>query len=305
MTRLFTHDSALAHVTPPGHPECAARYRTVIDALQGAAVDWREAPLADDADILRCHPARYLAHVRDSVPDEGWAQIDGDTFLSPGSMEPALRAVGGCTAAVDEVLAGRAPNAFVAMRPCGHHAERETAMGFCTFGNVAIAARRALDHHALDRVAVLDFDVHHGNGTQDLLWDERRAFFASTHQLPLFPGTGKADETGAHNQIMNVPLPPGSGGAEAREAWRRICDRLARFRPQLVLISAGFDAHAADPLAQLNWDESDFTAITRMICDVATSVDAPVVSALEGGYDLPALGRSARAHVDVLTEVTR
>lgn len=305
MTLLYTHDSALAHVTPPGHPECPERYQAVMAALEDAVVRRREAPLAERDHILRCHPAAYLERIENSVPAEGWTQLDGDTHLSPTSLEAVFRAVGGSVAAVDAVLTGTAPNAFVAMRPCGHHAEHETAMGFCVFGNVAIAAKHALEHHQLDRVAVLDFDVHHGNGTQDLLWNERRAFFASTHQHPLFPGTGRAHEKGGFGQVMNVPLAAGTGGAEAREAWARICDQVTAFRPQLIVISAGFDAHEADPLASLRWDESDFVAITRMICDAAAVADAPVVSALEGGYDLAALGRSVRAHVDVLTEVAR
>lgn len=303
MTLVFTHPSAKEHVTPPGHPEQVARMDAVLDGLEGARVDWREAPLASDTDILRCHPQRYLDRIRSSAPNEGQRMLDGDTYLSPGSLAAVSHAVGGVTAAVDEVLAGRAPNAFIAMRPPGHHAERETAMGFCVFGSVAIAAKRALDHHGLDRVAVLDFDVHHGNGTQDLLWSEKRALFASSHQMPLFPGTGKASEAGEFGQILNAPLPPGSSGARAREVWRDILRQVGRWRPQLILVSAGFDAHRDDPLANLDWDETDYTAITRMICDTATGLSAPVVSALEGGYDLAALGRSVRAHVDVLTEV--
>ncbi|WP_041527471.1 histone deacetylase family protein [Paracoccus aminophilus] len=303
MTLLYTHPSAWAHLTPEGHPEQVARMDAVRDALESAVLERREAPRAGDADLLRCHPQAYLDRIRDSLPDEGIRMLDGDTYISQGGFQAARHAVGGVCQAVDDVLAGRAPNAFVAMRPPGHHAERETPMGFCIFGSVAIAAKRALDHHGLDRVAVLDFDVHHGNGTQDLLWDEKRAFFASTHQMPLFPGTGKASERGEFGQIMNLPLAPDTGGAEARAAWRAIAGQVERFRPQLVLISAGFDAHRDDPLASLNWDESDFTAITRMICDAATAHSAPVVSALEGGYDLGALGRSVRAHVDVLTEV--
>ena len=177
-------------------------------------------------------------------------------------------------------------------------------MGFCVFSTVALGALRALDHHGLDRVAVLDFDVHHGNGTQDLLWDEGRAMFASTHQSPLYPGTGAASERGAHGQIVNVPLPSGSTGARAREVWQGICARVLDWRPQLILVSAGFDAHAEDPLAFLTWRERDFAAITRMICDTAAACSAPVVSALEGGYDLAALGRSARAHVEVLKETS-
>ncbi|MDQ1900434.1 histone deacetylase family protein [Paracoccus sp. WLY502] len=301
-TALFTHPDAERHITPPGHAEQVARHAAVLDALADLALDRREAPRADEADILRCHPQSYLERIRAAVPEEGWQMLDADTHLSPGSLDAALRGVGGAVAAVDAVLAGEVANAFVAMRPPGHHAERETPMGFCIFGNAAIAAMRALDHHGLDRVAVLDFDVHHGNGTQALLWDERRAFFASTHQMPLYPGTGAASEQGAHGQMVNVPLRPGSDGAAGQAAWRDILARCRDFAPQLVIVSAGFDAHAADPLAQLNWDDDDFAAITRMICDMAADLSAPVVSCLEGGYDLDALGRSARAHVQVLLE---
>ncbi|QFG38283.1 acetoin utilization deacetylase AcuC-like enzyme [Paracoccus pantotrophus] len=302
MTLLYTHPSGFSHVTPPSHPEQVARLDAVLAALEGMDLERREAPEAAERDILRAHPAGYLALLRRKLPAEGWSMLDSDTYLAPGSLEAARHAAGGACAAVDAVLAGEAPNAFVAMRPPGHHAERMKAMGFCILSSVAIAALRALDHHGLDRVAVLDFDVHHGNGTQDVLWDEKRAFFASTHQVPLYPGTGAASERGAHGQIVNMPLAPGSGGDEARAAWRAICDRVAAWRPQLVLVSAGFDAHADDPLAALMWREADFTAITRMICDTAAGCSAPVVSALEGGYDLAALGRSARAHVDVLRE---
>lgn len=273
-----------------------------MTALSDLDLDRRHAPDAEDEDILRCHPATYLSLLRRKVPAEGWTMLDADTYLSPGSLEAARHAVGGVCAAVDAVLAGQAPNAFVAMRPPGHHAEQAKPMGFCMLNSIAIGARRALDHHGLDRVAVLDFDVHHGNGTQDILWHESRAMFASTHQYPLYPGTGGASENGAHDQILNIPLHAGTDGAPARAAWQQICTRVEAWRPQLVLVSAGFDAHAEDPLAGLLWDESDFTAITRMICDAAVSCSAPVVSVLEGGYDLGALGRSARAHVDVLRE---
>ena len=304
MTLLYTHPSGFQHVTPPSHPEQVARLEAVLAALKGMDLDRREAPEAPDDEILRCHPASYLSLVRRKLPDQGWTMLDADTYLSPGSLAAARHAVGGVCAAVDAVLAGQAPNAFVAMRPPGHHTERAKAMGFCIFNAIAIGALRALDHHGLDRVAVLDFDVHHGNGTQDLLWNEPRALFASTHQHPLYPGTGAAGERGAHGQILNVPLQAGTGGDPARAAWRGICDRVLAWRPQLVLVSAGFDAHAQDPLASLAWDEADFTAITRMICDAATSCSAPVVSVLEGGYDLAALGRSVRAHVEVLRETT-
>ncbi|MCT4333714.1 histone deacetylase family protein [Paracoccus sp. YLB-12] len=301
-TLLFSHSDAEAHLMPPGHPEQVARYGAVMSALAGLDLVARDAPLADDQDILRCHPGSYLDRLRAARPEDGFRMLDADTSMSPGSLQAASRAVGGACAAVDAVLASEADSAFVAMRPPGHHAERETPMGFCFFGTVAIAATRAMEHHGLDRVAVLDFDVHHGNGTQDLLWNEKRAFFASSHQMPLFPGTGSAAEQGAHDQILNVPMTAGSGGDEARQAWKGILDRCREFSPQLVLLSAGFDAHRDDPLAQLNWIEDDFVAITRMICDVAGWCGAPVVSCLEGGYDLAALGRSVRAHVEVLME---
>lgn len=300
-TILYTHASGAGHQTPDGHAEQVARHQAVLDALADLDLDRRQAPLGADADVLRCHPASYLQELRERTPRHGTVMLDADTFSSPGGLTAALHAVGGACAAVDAVLQDGG-NAFVAMRPPGHHAETETAMGFCLLGTAAIAARRALDHHGLDRVAVLDFDVHHGNGTQDLLWSEARAFFASSHQMPLYPGTGAASETGAHGQMVNAPLPPESDGALARAVWDDILAQARAHDPQLVIISAGFDAHAADPLAQLNWDEDDFTAITRAICDMAAACGAPVVSCLEGGYDLDALGRAARAHVQVLME---
>lgn len=300
---LYSHESARRHVTPDGHPEQVARYDAVMAALDGLALERREAPMAADAELLRCHPARYLQGLRDAVPEAGTRQIDADTHLSPGSLEPALRAVGGACAAVDAVLAGEARRAFVAMRPPGHHAEAEVSMGFCLFGTVAIAAKRALDHHGLERVVVLDFDVHHGNGTQALLWDEARVLFVSSQQSPLWPGTGAASERGAHGQVVNLPLPPGSDGGLARAEWRPALERMRDLAPQLVLISAGFDAHGDDPLAQLDWDDDDYAGLTRDILNAAGG--APVVSCLEGGYDLDALRRAVRAHVTTLMETER
>lgn len=300
-TALFTHPDCLLHVEPPGHPEQADRLRAIERALAGRDLLRRDAPLADETEVLRCHPARYLDRVKQAIPVQGWAQLDGDTYLSPGSLTAALRGVGGACAAVDAVLAGQAANAFVACRPPGHHAETERAMGFCLFGSVAIAAKRALDHHGLPRVAVLDFDVHHGNGTQDLLWDDPRALFVSSHQMPLYPGTGHPDECGAHGQILNLPLHPGTGGAAMRAAWESAFPRIAAHAPELILISAGFDAHRDDPLASLLWTEEDFRWLTSRICELAdTHCAGRVVSALEGGYDLPALAASTAAHVDVL-----
>ncbi len=301
-TLLLSHRSSLDHVTPPGHPERVARYEAVTRALEApafAALDRREAPVCGRAEILRCHPEDYVAAVEAAIPDEGYRALDPDTHVSAGSLEPAMRAVGGAGAAVDAVLAGEATNAFVAMRPPGHHAEPARAMGFCLFGTVAIAAKRALDLHGLSRVAVVDFDVHHGNGTQALLWNEARALFASSHQMPLYPGTGAPHERGAHDNILNVPLDPMTGGGEMRRAYDNIIlPSVAEFDPELILVSAGFDAHAADPLANLNWTTEDFAWVTRRICDVAGDVcEGRVVSSLEGGYDLDALGASVAAHV--------
>jgi len=300
----FSHDDGLNHETPPGHPEQVARLEAIRSALAGFDLDRREAPLGEDADILRCHPQSHIDHIVGSAPTVGWRSIDADTHMSPGTLTAARRAVGGCTAAVDGVLDGESRTAFVGCRPPGHHAERETAMGFCFFGNVAIAAKRALDHHGLARVAVVDFDVHHGNGTQDLLWDEGRALFISSHQMPLYPGSGHAHERGAHDNVLNLPLPGGTGGHEMRLVYEdAVFPALLAFRPELILISAGFDAHRADPLAGLMWETEDFTWLTARLCDVAEAVcGGRIVSTLEGGYDLQALGASVAAHAAVLKE---
>ncbi len=301
-TALLTHAECLGHVTPPGHPEQVARLEHVLHALEALDLHRVTAPLAAEDDILRCHPKSYVEGLRAGRPVEGFAQIDGDTFLSPGSLEAAFRGAGAAVRAVDLVLEGEARNAFCAIRPPGHHAERDTAMGFCLFGNAALAARHALDHHGLGRVAVVDFDVHHGNGTQDLLWEEPRALVITSQQMPLWPGSGRADETGAFDNVVNIPLAPHSGGAEMRRAYEaHALPRLRAFAPELIVISAGFDAHAEDPLAQLNWNEADFAWVTREICKVAAECcDGRVVSTLEGGYDLKALAASARTHVEEL-----
>lgn len=304
MTALITHDDFHAHVTPPGHPEQVARLDAVLGALRDMELIRVTAPLAAEADLLRIHPKSYLAEVAAMIPESGIRQVDGDTFVSPGSLGAAWRAVGAVVRAVDMVMAGEAGNAFAAVRPPGHHAERETPMGFCLFGNVAAGAKHALEHHGLKRVAVVDFDVHHGNGTQDLLWDERRALYFSSHQSPLWPGSGRRDETGAYDTIVNLPLPPESDGAHMRAVYEaEVFPRLREFAPEMILISAGFDAHRADPLAQLNWVTEDFAWLTEKLCEIAQELcGGRVVSALEGGYDLQALGDSVAAHVRVLKE---
>ena len=305
-TALVTHDACFDHVTPPGHPEQVARLDAVLGALQGMELHRVTAPLGAEDDILRAHPAAHIAALRDAAPDEGWRSLDADTHMSVGTLEAAFRCVGGVVRAVDMVLGGDAPNAFVAMRPPGHHAERETPMGFCFFGNVAIAAKHALEHHGLDCVAIVDFDVHHGNGTQDLVEDDPRILFCSTHQMPLYPGTGAAHETGVGN-VLNCPLPDGAGSKAFRDVMEQVVlPRVDAFAPQLIIISAGFDAHSDDPLAGMNLVEGDFTWVTEKLCDLADRhCEGRVVSSLEGGYDLPALGASAAAHVNVLKDRAR
>lgn len=303
VTALITHPDAEAHLTPQGHPEQVARMAAVLQALAGMDLMQVKAPLGADDDILRCHPAGHVAALKAAAPTSGWRSLDADTHMSPGTLAAAYRGVGGCVRAVDLVMAGTATNAFVAMRPPGHHAERETAMGFCFFGNVAIAAKYALEHHGLDRVAIVDFDVHHGNGTQDLVEDDPRILFCSTHQSPLYPGTGAAHETGVGN-VLNVPLPDRTGSKAFRDVMTRVVlPRVDAFSPQLLLISAGFDAHADDPLAGMMLTTQDFGWVTEKLCALAAvHCDGRVVSSLEGGYDLAALGESAAAHVAVLKE---
>ncbi|WP_296417652.1 histone deacetylase family protein [Pseudooctadecabacter sp.] len=302
-TALMTHKAGYDHVTPPGHPEQVARLDAVLGALEGMALTPVEAPLVAEDDLLRCHPKSYVDSIRAAAPEDGWRSLDADTHMSVGSLEAAFRAAGGAVKAVDMVMDGQVRNAFVAMRPPGHHAERETAMGFCFFGNVAVAAKHALEFHGLSRVAIVDFDVHHGNGTQDLVEEDARILFCSSHQMPLYPGTGAAHETGVGN-VLNVPLPDGAGSAAFQAAWRdHVCPRIEAFKPELLIISAGFDAHADDPLAGMMLQDSDFAWVTEQLCDLADRFcDGRVVSCLEGGYDLDALGRSARAHVEVLED---
>jgi len=303
VTALVTHDACFDHVTPPGHPEQVARLDAVLGALKGMDLRHVKAPMGAEDDILLAHPKAHVSTIRNAAPETGWRSLDADTHMSVGTLEAAFRCVGGVVRAVDLVMGDDVRNAFVAMRPPGHHAERETAMGFCFFGNVAIAAKYALEHHGLKRVAIVDFDVHHGNGTQDLVEDDPRILFCSTHQSPLYPGTGAAHETGVGN-VLNCPLPEGAGSKAFRDVMERVVlPRVDAFSPQLLIISAGFDAHRDDPLAGMNLVEDDFAWITERLCDLADRhCKGRVVSSLEGGYDLVALGACAAAHVNVLRE---
>jgi acetoin utilization deacetylase AcuC-like enzyme len=304
-TLLITHPACLQHLTPRGHPERPDRLRAVEQALEAEKFQTLariQAPLAPLELIALCHPMDYIVELREATPKEGIVHLDADTAMSPGTFEAALRAAGGAIHAVDEVVTKKAANAFVATRPPGHHAETARPMGFCLFDNAAIAARYAQDRHGIASVAIVDFDVHHGNGSQEIFWSDKTVMYCSTHQMPLFPGTGATGETGDYNTVVNAPLRPGDGAAAFRAAFAaRILPRLADFKPELVIISAGFDAHMRDPLANINLEEADFVWATQKIMDVADRcAGGRVVSLLEGGYDLQALGNSVAAHVGTL-----
>jgi acetoin utilization deacetylase AcuC-like enzyme len=303
-TAFYSHPICQEHEAGPGHPEQPARLKAILDALDApdfAGLDRQSAPLSDIAALKEAHDADLVDLIFAKMPSTGYAAIDGDTLMSPASGEAALRAVGAVRAAVDAVMAGEADNAFCAVRPPGHHAEPDRSMGFCLFNNVVLGAERARREHGLGRIAVVDFDVHHGNGTQAAFERDGDLMFASTHQSPLYPGTGATNERGVGN-IFNAPLRPESGSAEFRDAMQsKLLPALRDFAPELILISAGFDAHNDDPLANLRLFEADYAWVTTELCQIAAEKCAGrVVSTLEGGYDLNALAASAAAHVGAL-----
>ncbi|WP_019997049.1 histone deacetylase family protein [Aureimonas ureilytica] len=301
LTRLYHHPVFREHLTTPGHPERPERIVAVEAALEAEAFQNLDRVLAPEGAVeavYRCHGVDYVRRIARTIPEEGIARIDGDTVVSPRSFAAALHGVGAACAGVDDVMSGEARNVFVAARPPGHHAERETAMGFCLFNQAAVAARHAQAAHGLERVAIVDWDVHHGNGTQDIFWSDPSVLYVSTHQMPLFPGTGARDETGAGN-IVNVPLRDDDGTDEFRAAFSDVVlPALENFRPDLVIISAGFDAHHRDPLGGLNLTEADFDWATGKLLDIAgRHGNHRLVSILEGGYDLQGLSQSVAAHV--------
>ncbi|CDX18305.1 conserved hypothetical protein [Mesorhizobium sp. ORS 3324] len=300
-TRLYTHPVFLEHLTPPGHPERPDRLRAierVLDDEASAALDRVRAPEGDEATILYAHPQDFVARIRAAIPETGIVSIDADTSASPKSWQAAMTAIGAANAAIDDVFEGRAANVFVAARPPGHHAEKTTAMGFCLFNTAAIAARHAQKRHQAERVAIVDWDVHHGNGTQDIFWHDPSVLYCSTHQMPLYPGTGAKSETGVGN-IVNAPLAPSTGSDTFRDAFlSRVLPSIDAFRPDLIIISAGFDAHHRDPLAEINLTEDDFDWATGQLMERAGRHSGNrLVSLLEGGYDLQGLAFSVAAHV--------
>jgi len=304
-TLYLTHTACLDHVMQPGHPERPERLLAVEKALGTEYFKdlvREEAPEGHLDAVALCHSEHYISELRYIVPSEGLAYIDGDTSMSPGSWEAIMRGVGGAVAATDAVMTGKVDNAFVATRPPGHHAEISRALGFCFFDNAAIAARYAQRKYGIGRTAVVDFDVHHGNGTQDIFWGDRNVMYCSTHEMPLFPGTGAASERGEHGNIVNAPLRSGDGSRQFQQAYDDlILPRLKEFAPELIIISAGFDGHSNDPLANLNLHADDFATVTRKLMDVAAqTANGRIVSMLEGGYDLEGLKVSVAAHAGAL-----
>ncbi len=308
-TALITHGDCALHSPPVRHPERPERLHAVLGALQSGEFDnllRLDAVPAKPQQLLLIHPHSHIDAILDAVPEEGYTFVDEDTVLSPGSGRAALLAAGAAIQAVDVLMAHEAANVFCAIRPPGHHAEPERAMGFCFFSNAAIAARHAQQAHGIERVAVVDFDVHHGNGTEAAFAPDASLFYASTHQQPLYPGTGDADVTGIANNIVNVPLPPHADGALFRAAYEtRIFPALEAFKPGLIIISAGFDGHTRDPLAEMDLTDEDFGWVTQGLCEIAARhCEGRVISLLEGGYDLEALATATRAHVLALMAAT-
>lgn len=305
-TICFSHSSCLLHDPGPSHPERPARLQAITHALESKEFEKvrraRAPDIGEAGSVLRVHPQRYIDSIEAAAPVSGRVHLDPDTVMSPQSYAAICGSAVAAIAAVDEVMSGRAKNAFAAIRPPGHHAGIASAMGFCFFNNAAIAARHAQAAHGIERAAIIDFDVHHGNGTQEIFWSDPSVLYASTHQMPLFPGTGAQDERGEHGNIVNAPLSAGDGGERFREAFETlILPRVRDFRPGIIIFSAGFDGHWRDPLGGLNLVESDYSWVTARVMEIAEEqASGRIVSVLEGGYDLEGLASSVAAHVAAL-----
>lgn len=306
-TCIFTSNSSIKHDTGPGHPECPERIPAILTGLkkiQSQKLIWKEIGSFDEKYIELTHSKKYLEKINQSFPKEDLVFLDGDTIVSRGSKKAAYDAVGAIINAIDAVMNQEFDNAFCVVRPPGHHAEKEQAMGFCIFNNVAVGATYLLEKYKLDKVAIIDFDVHHGNGTQDIFYNEKKVLYISSHQFPFYPGTGSKDEIGKFNNILNIPLKAGTVSEEFFNNYKKVYDKLNEFRPQFILLSAGFDAHKNDPLANVNLESRDYYILTKEIMKIAKKICSnKIVSILEGGYNLSAIQESAKYHVEALLEV--
>ena len=305
-TCIFTTDSSVQHDTGPGHPECPERIPSIINGLkkiQSQKLIWEKVRSFDDKYIKLTHSEKYFEKINQSFPKEGLAFLDGDTIVSKGSKKAAYDAVGAIINAIDAVMNKEFDNAFCVVRPPGHHAEKEQAMGFCIFNNIAVGATYLMEKYKMNKVAIIDFDVHHGNGTQDIFYNEKKVLYISSHQFPFYPGTGSKDETGKYNNILNIPLKAGTNSKEFFASYNKVYDKLNEFKPEFILLSAGFDAHKNDPLANINLESKDYYTLTKEIIKIAKQVSGnKIVSILEGGYNLAAIQESAKYHVEALLE---
>lgn len=306
-TCIFTSNYSIKHDTGPGHPECPERIPAILTGLkkiQSQKLIWKEIGSFDEKYIELTHSKKYLEKINQSFPKEDLVFLDGDTIVSKGSKKAAYDAVGAIINAIDALMNQEFNNAFCVVRPPGHHAEKEQAMGFCIFNNVAVGATYLLEKYKLDKVAIIDFDVHHGNGTQDIFYNEKKVLYISSHQFPFYPGTGSKDEIGKFNNILNIPLKAGTVSEEFFNSYKKVYDKLNEFRPQFILLSAGFDAHKNDPLANLDLESRDYYILTKEIMKIAKKICSnKIVSILEGGYNLSAIQESAKYHVEALLEV--
>ena len=306
-TCIFTANSSIQHDTGPGHPECAERIPSIINGLkriQSKNLIWKDVGYFDEKYIKLTHSEKYLEKINQSFPKEGLDFLDGDTIVSKGSKKAAYDAVSSIINAIDAVMNKEFNNAFCVVRPPGHHAEKEQAMGFCIFNNVAVGATYLLEKYKLNKVAIIDFDVHHGNGTQDIFYNEKKVLYISSHQFPFYPGTGSEDETGKYDNILNIPLKAETSSKEFFDSYKKVYDKLNEFKPEFILLSAGFDAHKNDPLANINLESKDYYTLTKEIMKIAKQIcENKIVSILEGGYNLAAIQESAKYHVEALLEV--
>ena len=306
-TCIFTAESSIQHDTGPGHPECPERIPSIINGLkkiQSKNLIWKNVGSFDEKYIKLTHSEKYFEKINQSFPKEGLDFLDGDTIVSKGSKKAAYDAVTSIINAIDGVMNKEFDNAFCVVRPPGHHAEKEHAMGFCIFNNVAVGATYLIEKYRLNKVAIIDFDVHHGNGTQDIFCNEKKVLYISSHQFPFYPGTGSEDETGKYNNILNIPLKSGTNSEEFFDSYKKIYTKLNEFKPEFILLSAGFDAHKNDPLANINLESKDYYTLTKEVIKIAKQLcDNKIVSILEGGYNLAAIQESAKYHVEALLEV--